>query len=73
MNRLTLFSAFLLLLPMACAPVHERTAGGGAFDNSVMGRSLDANTTPPAASYDERSFDEIRDYKELRRMEELGE
>ncbi len=47
---------------LSCTPVHERQAGGGAFDDSEVGKALDANAPLPQDNINAaRSFEEWRE------------
>lgn len=60
--KLTLSVLAVSLLVLSCAPVHERQAGGGAFDESQVAQALDANAPLPEDSIDgARSFEEWRE------------
>jgi hypothetical protein len=57
-TSLLLFPAVLTLVLASCQSVPERTAGGGAFDESYLAQRLDSNNpdlgdddSPSAASY----------------------
>ena len=57
-SLLLFLPAVLMLLLASCQSVPERTAGGGAFDESYMAQRLDSNNpdlgdedSPAAASY----------------------
>lgn len=68
-GRITQSVKFLVSLSLAatfvlgaCAPVHERQAGGGAFDESEVARTLDANGQVPGEGVvGAQSFSEWRE------------
>lgn len=54
--------SFLALFLGACSPVHEHQAGGGAFDDSEVARTLDANGQVPGEGVvGEQSFSQWRE------------
>ena len=57
--RAAIFSIAVVSLLSSCESTNSRRAGGGAFDNSELGRKLDANShledpeIPGERSYDQ--------------------
>lgn len=45
-------AAFLTIFcAISCSPVHEHKAGGGAYDDSALGRVLDSNGPLPEEGF----------------------
>ncbi len=55
-------SVVVLLCSVSCNLVHERQAGGGAWDDSEVGQAIDANAPLPGDSVASgtRSYEEWR-------------